>query len=136
MVHALREAHRVLKPNGILVDLRPAAVHRRVGLVQAGHYQSIGRMREAFDDDRAADRAVAEVVRAHLFKPVSRQRIECNRTVDTLEEFREWLDDSVTRDELTAHEWLVRRVERLLAQTRGKRRIVIGGPLVLRVLTK
>ena len=66
MVHALREAHRVIKPNGILIDLRPALVHRRVGIERAGRFRQLGRMYESLDDDREANRSVAYVLRAGL----------------------------------------------------------------------
>jgi len=136
MVHALREAQRVLKLNGILVDLRPAAVHRRVGVAHADLYQPLGRMREKFDDDRAADRAVADVVHEGLFKAEGRRRFTCNRIMDSLDEFREWIIEFVTLDKLPSHDWLVERVERALNVKRGKPRIVVSGPLVLRVLRK
>ncbi len=53
MVHALREAHRVLKPDGLLLDLRPGPVHRRVGIEVYGHYEQLaimGEKRQACSD--------------------------------------------------------------------------------------
>src|SRR5688572_4711697 len=136
MVHALQEAHRVLKPNGLLLDLRPAPVHRRVGIERAGGYQQLGIMRERFDDDLAADRAVAQVVREGLFATARRTRFGVNRVLDRLDEFREWLDEFVTLGELPSHDWLVERVERALAAAGGKTTIVVSGPVGLRVLRK
>jgi hypothetical protein len=136
MVHALHEARRVLRPNGLLVDLRPAAEHRRVGVTQAEGYRPLGVMRETFDDDRAADRAVTQVEREGQFKAEERTRFACNRTMDSLEEFQEWLADFVKLGKLPSHDWLVQRVERALDGTGGKARIVVSGPLVLRVLRK
>jgi hypothetical protein len=136
MVHALYEAHRVLKPNGILVDLRPAAAHRRVGVTQADGYRLLWVMRETFDDDRAADRAVKEVISEGRFKAEGRTRFACYRIMDSLVEFQEWLIDFVKLGKLPSHDWLVQRVERALEVTGGKTRIVVSGPLVLRVLRK
>jgi len=136
MVHALHEAARVLKPQGLLVDLRPAAVHRRVGVIRAGRYRPVGVMRETFDDDRAADRAVTQVEGEGRFKAEGRTVFACNRIMDNLDEFQEWLADSVKQGKLPAHDWLVRRVERTLDVAGGKARVVVGGPLVLRVLRK
>jgi len=68
MVRALREVHRVLRPNGVLLDLRPAAQHRRAGLGEGQRWHPIGAMREKFDDDHAADRAVRQVIREGLFR--------------------------------------------------------------------
>src|SRR5262245_17063288 len=103
MVHALKEAQRVLKPGGILLDLRPAAAHRQVGIEQTGHYQRLGAMRERFDDDHAASRAVAAVMRQGLFKLERRERFGCRRIMDRLAEFRAWLDEFVSLDKLPSH---------------------------------
>src|SRR4030095_9300804 len=93
MVHALQEAHRVLKPSGSLIDLRPAPKHRRVGLETAdGGWQLVGVMREKFDDDRAANRAVAQVVRKGLFRRTTSVEFDLARVMDTPDDFREWLD--------------------------------------------
>ncbi len=136
MVDALLEAHRVLKPNGILIDLRPAAVHRRVGITKDDGYHLPWVMRENFDDDRAADRAVKEVLREGRFKAEGRTKFACYRAVDSLAEFRDWLADFVNKGEFVSHDWLVQRLERTLAETTNKTKIVVGGPLVLRVLRK
>ena len=136
MVHALHEAHRVLKPNGVLIDLRPAAVHRQVGVGHSSQYRLLGVMREGFDDDYAATRAVATVVRQGLFKADGRERFECNRTMDSLAEFRVWLDEFVSLGKLPSHSWLVRRVAQALHVGHAKMKIVVRGPLDLRVLRK
>ena len=136
MVHALHEAWRVLKPTGLLIDLRPAAVHRQVGVLREGQSQRLGTMREKFDDDYAANRAVAEVLHQGLFKAEGRIRFECHRTMDKLVEFRAWLDEFVTLGKLPSHAWLMERVARALREEGGKAKIVIRGPLDLRVMKK
>ena len=134
MVHALHEAHRVLKPDGILVDLRPAAVHRRVGVVCKGSYRELGSMREKFDDDLAANRAVAQILQEGLFKTEWHTQFDCRRVMDTLDEFRTWIDEFVQLGKLP--DWLTEEVERALNVSRGKTKIVASGPLVMRVLRK
>ncbi|MGQ0603318.1 MAG: hypothetical protein ACT4QE_16670, partial [Anaerolineales bacterium] len=136
MVHALHEARRVLKPEGALIDLRPAAVHRRVGLLKAGQFRLLGVMRERFDDDHAANRAVVEVVRNGLFKMDSRLRFECYRTMDRVAEFGAWLNEFVSWGKLPSHAWLLQRVEQALGEENGKAKIAVSAPLDLRVLKK
>ena len=136
MVHALHEARRVLKRNGLLVDLRPAAVHRRVGITRAGRYQHLDTMRERFDDDYAANRAVAHVVRQGLFKAEEPIRFDGNRVMDTLNEFRVWTSEFVTLGKFASHDWLVQRVEQALHGKQVNTKIVVSGPLDLRVLRK
>src|SRR5687768_990146 len=92
MVHAPREAHRVLKPAGLLLDLRPGPVHRRIGMEVDGEYRQLAILGESLDDDYAANAAVAEVIHEGWFKPVSRIRFNCNRIM-ALKDFVSWLDD-------------------------------------------
>ena len=136
MVHALHEARRVLKPKGLLIDLRPAVAHRKVGVLQAGHYQHLGTMRETFDNDYAANQAVTEVVRQGLFQAPRRLRFDCQRTMDNLAEFRAWLDEFVRLDKLPSHDWLLQKVGEALHVGNRKMKIIVQGPVDLRVLKK
>jgi hypothetical protein len=142
MVHALREAWRVLRPGGLLVDLHPGVRHRRLSLVRGGQAQPVAAMRETFADQRAADRAITRFRQGGpgAAKPPAQflgyTRVECSRVMDGLDDLREWLADFMTRDDsLPPHDWLVEQVEQVLRQT-GKARIVVTGPLDLRVLRK
>src|SRR3989442_13338140 len=93
MVHALREDHRVLKPGGVLIDLRPAAEHRRVGIAHEGHIHAIARLNEVLEDDRAANRAVQRVVDGSLFRREKRYKFLVNRYADTFADFNAWLNE-------------------------------------------
>jgi len=135
MVHALCEAHRVLKPNGLLIDMRPAAKHRRVGLGRGKRWQQVGVMREKFDDDIASDRAVRQVLREGLFHRETRVEVNIDRVMDSLQDFRVWLDDFST-DKLPSHDWLYERVERALAKEPASARIAVRGPLKIALLKK
>jgi SAM-dependent methyltransferase len=63
MVHALDEIRRTLKPNGILIDLRPVEDNWSVEVVSSAGWQASGRLSDlpaAVDDDEAAFRAMRE----------------------------------------------------------------------------
>ncbi len=63
MVHALDEIRRVLKPNGILIDLRPVEADWSVEVVSSAGWQVSGRVSDlpaAVDDDEAAFKAMRE----------------------------------------------------------------------------
>ena len=136
MVHALHKAQRVLQPDGILFDLRPAPVHRRVGIQSAAGVQEIGVMREDLTDDYAANRAVKQVLREGLFKSEKFTQFNCNRVMDRLQEFQTWLLDFTTfgRERSSAHDWLSERVERAYRAIPGKKKIIVHSPLMLRRL--
>ena len=135
MVHALSEAQRVLKPNGLLLDIRPAAKHRRAGLGEGKHWEMVGAMREKFDDDIASDRAVRQVVREKLFRREFQVEFDLDRVMDTLQDFRAWLDDFST-DKLPAHDWLYQKVERALEKASAGTKITMRGPLKIGVMRK
>jgi len=133
MVHALHEAQRMLQPNGILFDLRPAPVHRRVGIHSDAGYREIAVMRENLEDDYFANRAVKHVVREGLFKSEKYTEFNCNRVMDSLKEFRIWLLDFVERGN-PAQNSLLERVELAYPVIHGKKRIIVSAPLMLRRL--
>lgn len=73
MVDALEEAHRILRPRGILIDARPDS--RLVAYAErqsaSGTYRqagTIGTARETLTDDQTSDRAVATAVRRGWFR--------------------------------------------------------------------
>ena len=63
MVHALSEIHRVLKPQGTLLDLRPLEDSWSVEVVSAAGWQVAGRLSDmpvGIADDAAANQAMRE----------------------------------------------------------------------------
>src|SRR4030067_285792 len=136
MVHALSEAHRVLKPNGLLLDLRPGPKHRRVGISRRGRWRAVGATRESFEDDRAANAAVARVLRQGLFRRERRMKFDLYRYMNTLEDFRAWIDEFVKLGDLPSHDWLIERVEHALHEERGQAKIAVRGPLEMRVMRR
>jgi len=135
MVHALTEAHRVLKPNGILIDMRPAAKHRRAGLGEGKLWRQVGVMREKFDDDHAADRAVRHVMHEGLFHREAQYEFDLDRVMDTLQDCHEWLVD-FSSAKLPSHKWLYQRIERAMVKEHKDVKIVVRGLLGMSALRK
>ena len=135
MVHALTEAQRSLKPNGILIDLRPSPKARQVGLGVGRNWESQGAMRETFEEDYASNRAVKQVISSGFFKLESSTTFELDRVMDTLDDFRKMLSDfSVER--LNNHLWLIEKIEKMQKETGSRKKITVRGPMVLNVLKK
>jgi len=135
MVHALREVQCSLKPDGILIDLRPSPKRRQVGIGTGKNWKPVGRIREKIEDDLAANRAVKQVVRDRLFNKESSLSFELDRVLDTLEDFRQWLAES-SIERLTTHQWLVDRIQNIQEKTHIKKKITIRGPMIMNILRK
>jgi hypothetical protein len=58
-----------------------------------------------------------------------------NRVIDTLQDFRMWLDDFST-GKLPSHDWLYQRVERALAKKRAGTKIAVRGLMRLGILIR
>ncbi len=136
MVHALKEAHRVLKPGGILIDLRPAPAHRRLGLGEGRHWRLVGPLHEILDDDYAADAAVAWMVRERYLRPEKRMRFRIDRVMDSMDDIRQFIDDFDQRRQLPTHAPLLEEVEHQRERLRKPAKITVRGPMTLGVLRK
>ena len=126
MVDALGEIHRVLAPGGTLVDARPdsrvpAYAERRMprGFQRFGVVKT---SRQELANDRAADLAVARVVREGCFKRRRRGRFWHLVPFSSLAELRrylsehlrfvhraEWVVDSATRKRHSNDPFVIRR---------------------------
>ena len=70
MVHALKEIHRTLAPNGLMVDLRPMGDSWPVEIVSDGEIHPCGRLTDlpaGISDDESANHAIRESARRGWF---------------------------------------------------------------------
>jgi len=93
-------------------------------------------MKEFLDDDRAANAAIKTAIGARLFKRQAYASIDLRRHVDTMSEFRAWLQEFSTLGAFPPHDWMLPRVKTALAKASRKAKIVARGPLEIRVLRK
>lgn len=98
MVDALKEAHRILRPRGILVDARPdsrvlAYAEHQVG---RGEYRRAGMIATANTElvnDRASDRAGATAVRSGWFRSLRAGRFWHHLLFEDRPAMQRYLDD-------------------------------------------
>jgi hypothetical protein len=117
MVDALNEAHRVVRPRGILVDARPdsrvfayaerqssADRYRQAGVIATG--------RDLLVDDRTSDRAVATAVRNGWFRSLRSGRFWHRVLFEDRPSLQRYLDD---------HARFVHRVRWMVDATKRRR---------------
>ncbi len=95
MVHALDEIRRVLKPNGILIDLRPMESNWSVEVSSSMGMQAAGRLTDmpiAVADDEAAFRAMREAESRRWFIKEKEEEFAFFYYWDTPSEMKEFMD--------------------------------------------
>lgn len=95
MVHALREIHRTLKLNGILIDLRPVEDNWTVEIPSSSGLQIAGRLTDqpiGLADDAAAFAAMTDVESRGWFVREREEEFAFFYYWDTPSEMKEWID--------------------------------------------
>ena len=93
MVHALRDSWRVLGVEGILIDLRPLSTRFPIDAVTASHEFRLGEgdATARIDDDRAADLATLDLVRAGWLTPLRHMEFDIRYYWHTTDEMADFL---------------------------------------------
>jgi hypothetical protein len=110
MVHALQEVRRVLKPGGIVIDLRPICVAVPLFILTSTGWISAGIADRGPErvDDVAANRAMRIVVRDGSFKKLRLEYFNLNYYWNDLKELKmdlegRWKGDIVISREIWQH---------------------------------
>jgi len=95
MVHALDEIRRTLKPNGILIDLRPVSSNWSVEVSSSTGYQLAGRLNDmpiGLADDEAAFKAMREVESRRWYIKEKEEEFTFFYYWDTPSEMKEFME--------------------------------------------
>ena len=96
MVHALDEIRRTLKPNGILIDLRPVESNWSVEIVSSAGWQAAGRLRDmpaAVEDDEAAFKATRAAESNGWYSKKAEKEFSFFYYWNTPSEMKEFMED-------------------------------------------
>lgn len=102
MVHALREAHRVLIPHGTIIDVRPLSIDVPLEIIYTGGCETAGiiDMSPEAHSDIASDQAINSVVRDGIYSEFKVEyfnyALYWNTVKDMEEDIEEnWKDDVI-----------------------------------------
>jgi hypothetical protein len=121
MVHALEEIHRLLKPDGTLIDIHPDVDTPPFVEVWSGGEPSFSENNPVFDyedDLRRAERAVGTVIERGIFDLDRRRRFELRTYAASVSEMRDHWALVGAYDPEEPEETLLRRRDEMYARAR------------------
>jgi hypothetical protein len=97
MVHALEEIHRLLKPNGFLIDIHPVAEHSSIEIHRNGEIELAGHLEveQWCVDFREADNALTEIVDRGMFTVEQKGMFDALTYYDSAAEMGTALKESI-----------------------------------------
>jgi len=99
MVHALGDIHRILVPNGILIDLRPIADSWAIEVYSARETRVTGHVTDlplGLEDDEAANQAMRDAESNGWFTRENETFFSLNYVWDTANSMEQWIDEEWT----------------------------------------
>jgi len=139
MVHALEEIHRLLKPNGFLIDIHPVAEHSSVEIHQNENIHLVGQLEVSqwCVDFQEADKALDEIIQRGIFTVEQRGMFKTLTYYDSATEMGTALKQSIHKyvreaepveEEVSHVDVLAARAEELLQVAGGKAMLVLREP--------
>jgi hypothetical protein len=127
MVHALKEAYRVLIPLGIMIDVRPLSVDVALEIIYKGGSESAGMidMSPDIDLDIAADRAIASVVKGRIFAESKVEFFDFAFYWNTLKDMQNYMEE-FWKDDVIVPEEVVKQARILMGKLRPQIQIRVG----------
>src|SRR5215207_2259325 len=131
MVHALEEVHRLLKPNGALIDIHPVSEPAPIEIHQAGKVDLVGLLsvRQWCFEFEQADIALARIIQRGMFTVERNALFDLPTYYATASELGTDLKESIeifARDAHAAIEPLP-HVEALTARAKALMRAAVNG---------
>jgi hypothetical protein len=127
MVHALKEAYRVLSPQGIMIDVRPLSVDVPLEIIYEGGSDSAGMLDLSPDLklDIAADRAIESVLGDGLYQESFTERFDFAYYWKTLNDIEEDLQE-FWKDDVNVPDGVLQQACILFKKRRPQTRIRVG----------
>lgn len=125
MVHALEEIRHTLKPNGILIDLRPIENNWSVEVVSSAGWQAAGSLTDlprGVADDAAANQAMREAESKEWFFKKTEEEFSFFYYWDTPSEMKEFMENEWENFE-KLEEAVYRRTSALWASSNADARV-------------
>jgi hypothetical protein len=127
MVHALKEAHRVLVPQGIMIDVRPLSVDVPLEIIYKDGRESAGMidMSPDLELDKAADQAIESVVKDRIYKEHDKEYFDFAYYWKTIKDMQDDLEE-FWKDDVILPQGVIQQAGLLFSKQRLQTRIRIG----------
>lgn len=138
MVHALDEIRRTLKPNGVLLDLRPVEDNWQVEVVSSTGWQTAGRLSDlpaAVEDDEAAFHAMQEAESNGWYVREKEKEFDFFYYWDTPSEMKEFME-SEWEDFEKLEENVYRKTSSLWVSAGGDARVRVRVKMLITLWNK
>lgn len=137
MVHALKEAWRVLVPHGVMVDVRPLSVDVPLEIVYKGGSESAGMidMSPEIHLDIASDNAIETVSREGIFRETHKELFDFAFYWKTVKGMQEDLDEN-WKDEMIIAGDVWSKSRQIIKQKHPQTRLRIAMKMKLAIYQK